>query len=152
MKFIFSFGDFWPIVFIQLVSSVILVTLSCEGAGRLQSDMEFRSTLKAHITAIVEGSPNLKEEAEKLMPNVAVQVVEDVSKALAGQNASAGQLSEDTRQLITGQILELGKCDSRVRQIISKSNLCLVILSSILIWHFLKIRFPADGISPSSNQ
>jgi hypothetical protein len=79
--------------------------------------MDFRASLKEHI-AVVLGSAKTDQELESVIPNVASQVVQDISKALKNQDYA--ELTNEASQLIISQIIDLRHSDNRVRLIIRK--------------------------------
>ena len=79
--------------------------------------MDFRVSLKEHI-AVVLGSAKTDQELDSVVPNVASQVVQDISKALKNQDYA--ELTDEAAQLIISQINDLRHSDNRVRLIIRK--------------------------------
>jgi len=79
--------------------------------------MDFRVSLKEHI-AVVLGNAKTDQELDSVVPNVASQVVQDISKALKNQDYA--ELTDEAAQLIISQINELRHSDNRVRLIIRK--------------------------------
>ena len=98
------------------MSSVILVSLNRE-IGLQQASPEFRNSVKEHA-AVVLGDPRSPAELEKILPNVAAQVVEDINKAL--KNQGSPELSEDTKKLIIAEIMALREPGNLVMEIIRK--------------------------------
>lgn len=98
------------------------MTLSCDGVGPLQSSVEFKLALKEHISVIIDGSTSLEADIERIMPNVAIQALEDVSKALVKQGLSTDKMGPDDSigRMIIAQITDLSNKESRVRKIIRK--------------------------------
>lgn len=101
---------------LKVTSSILLVSLS-QNIGPVQSSVDFRISLKEHI-AVVLGSAKTDQELESVMPNVASQVVQDISKALKSQHST--DLADEAAQLIVSQIIDLRHSDNRVRLIIRK--------------------------------
>jgi hypothetical protein len=98
------------------LSSVILVSLNRE-IGLQQASPEFRNSVKEHA-AVVLGDARSAAELEKILPNVAAQVVEDINKAL--KNQGSPELSEDTKKQIIAEIMALREPGNRVMEIIRK--------------------------------
>ena len=98
------------------MSSVILVSLNRD-IGLQQASPEFRNSVKEHA-AVVLGDARSQAELENVLPNIAVQVVGDINKALKSQGSS--ELSEDIKKLIIAEIIALREPGNRVMEIIRK--------------------------------
>jgi len=102
---------------VEILSSVLLVSLSQDMGSALELSSEFRQSFKEHL-AVVLGHPKCDEEMESLLPCVAAQVIEDIDKELKKQTLP--QLNTEVKSLITGQVCALNQPDNRVRKIIRK--------------------------------
>lgn len=101
---------------VEILSSILLVALS-QNIGPLQASIDFRQSLKDHLS-IVLGHPESTKDVETVMPNIVGQLVEDIDKGL--KNQGMAELTSESKSMIAGQILALSQQDSRVRQIIRK--------------------------------
>ena len=102
---------------VEILSSVLLVSLSQDMGSALELSSEFRQSFKEHL-AVVLGHPKCDEEMESLLPCVAAQVIEDIDKELKKQTLP--QLNTEVKSLITGQVCALNQPDNRIRKIIRK--------------------------------
>ncbi|PNF14068.1 T-complex protein 11-like protein 1 [Cryptotermes secundus] len=96
-----------------VTGSVLLVTTST--AQPLQAVAAFKSKLKEHINVLLEDSYTNKD-LEKIMPNVAEQVVKEVAEGL--QTYGFRPLDAATEKLLKGQIMEIVKDDHKIRQLV----------------------------------
>lgn len=96
-----------------VTGSVLLVTMST--AQPLQAVAAFKNKLKEHISVLLEDSYTNKD-LEKIMPNVAEQVVKEVAEGL--QTYGFRPFDSAAEKLLKGQIMEIVKNDHKIRQLV----------------------------------
>jgi len=100
---------------VEILSSVLLVSLSQNMGSPLDLSAQFRQSFKEHL-AVVLGHPKCDEEVESVLASVATQVTEDIDQELKKQTLP--QLSVEVKNLIVGQVSALSQSDNKIRKII----------------------------------
>nr|CAG4649282.1 EOG090X04Z9 [Scapholeberis mucronata]SVE93581.1 EOG090X04Z9 [Scapholeberis mucronata] len=100
---------------VQILSSVLLLSLNRDLGLQQQTSPEFRGSLKEHA-AVILGDARSLAELEAALPNVAAQVLEDINKALKDQGSP--ELATETKSLITAEILAIRDPENRVMGIV----------------------------------
>lgn len=96
-----------------ITGSVLLVTAS--SALPLQGVATFKNKLKEHINILLEDSYTNKD-LEKIMPNVAEQVLKEVAEGL--ETHGFKPLDSASEKLLKGQIVDIVKEDHKIRQLV----------------------------------
>nr|CAD7460901.1 unnamed protein product [Timema tahoe] len=98
-----------------VVGAVLLVTLS--SIKQLQGNSAFKELLKQHVTVLLEEAHSNKY-LEKLMQNVATQVIKDIDDCL--KKIGSSELDAESKRLLSGQILEIASPSHKIRQLVCK--------------------------------
>lgn len=106
-----------------IVGTALLMTVSNVDQN-LQTLASFKDTLKNHICLLC-ASIYSDKDLPNVLPNIADQVIKDISEARKAHNMAA--LSEVNEKAIKQQILEIANSDQSIRQLVRKLRL----LSSI---------------------
>nr|CAD7593283.1 unnamed protein product [Timema genevievae] len=100
-----------------VVGAVLLVTLS--SIKQLQGNSAFKELLKQHVTVLLEEAHSNKY-LEKLMPNVATQVIKDIDDCL--KKIGSSELDAESKRLLSGQILEIASPSHKIRQLVEVNS------------------------------
>lgn len=123
-----------------ITGSVLLVTVS--SALPLQGVAAFKNNLKEHINILLEDSYT-NQDLEKIMPNVAEQVIKEVAEGL--ETHGFKPLDSSSEKLLKGQIVEIVKEDHKIRQLV-RTRVREFILQSITSPTAAPVRIP-PGLS-----
>nr|CAD7204786.1 unnamed protein product [Timema douglasi] len=96
-----------------VVGAILLVTLS--SIKQLQGNSAFKELLRQHVTVLLEEAHSNKD-LEKLMPNVATQVIKDIDDSL--KKIGSSELDVESKRLLSGQILEIASPSHKIRQLV----------------------------------
>lgn len=121
---------------LAVVGSILLVTAST--AQSLYGIAEFKERLKDHIKVLLEDK-HTNEDLENILPNIAEQVVKEVSEGL--ERYGLKSLEPSMEKMLRGQIMEIAKEDHKIRHLV-RMRVCEFILQSVTSPTAAPLRIP----------
>ncbi|KAK2586133.1 hypothetical protein KPH14_001407 [Odynerus spinipes] len=100
---------------LSIIGSILLLTNSTVGSS-IQGVASFKMRVKEHLTVLLD-SVHSNKDLEKVMPNVVLQVIQDLKATL--EEIGIPNLSADLEVLLERQITDLAKPDHKVRSLVN---------------------------------
>ncbi|XP_072762501.1 T-complex protein 11-like protein 1 isoform X3 [Anoplolepis gracilipes] len=100
---------------LSIIGSVILLVNNTIGAA-IHGISNFKKNIKEHLNALLD-SVHSNKDLEAAMPNIVLQVKEDVKTTL--REIDAPELSPELETLLEGQITSLINTDHKIRYLVS---------------------------------
>lgn len=101
---------------LTILGSILLLCSNTVGAP-LQGVLKFKQKIKEHLDILLENVHSNKM-LEKVMPNIVLQVKQDVKATL--EEVGATELTSDVENILERQIMDLVQEDHKIRSLVSK--------------------------------
>ncbi|XP_014295014.1 T-complex protein 11-like protein 1 [Microplitis demolitor] len=100
---------------LTIIGSILLICGSTVG-GLMQDVDKFKKNVKQHLDVILD-TVHSNKELEKIMPNVVIQIKEDINVIL--KEIHNKELDKETESILERQIMELTNEDHKIRSLVN---------------------------------